>query len=323
MAPEVGVDYQRAVEPVEMIAHRGIHHATGDILVGLLERTGHRAGVGSVEVGDVGRQAGGPVLAEVIAQVQKAAILLKTHVGPMVVCPAVLRRHGTAEASLPHLVRGFGLHRAVAARPHVELGAHAIVVHPSRHDVHHAAHGIRAIEHRGGAADHLYAVGHHGLIGIADGMVEDVGILWMAIDEHQHARAAREATQVERAAATATDAIAHDATAVDEQARHLLRQCGQDALLMVLSQLLTRDHGHVHGQTAHCGGMTRPRHHHFLQCQRIGLCTGIRHCAPQGQCHNHLFLHCFVFLYHTQQGRTLRLKPPIAMEGMTMNVSDG
>ena len=32
---------------------------------------------------------------------------------------------------------------------------------------------------------------------IEDGMVEDVGILRMAVDEHQHARAAREASQVE------------------------------------------------------------------------------------------------------------------------------
>ena len=57
-----------------------------------------------------------------------------------------------AEPSAAHAVDGFCLHRAVRACAYVDVGFYTVFVHPAGDDVDDAAHGVRAVEHRGRSA---------------------------------------------------------------------------------------------------------------------------------------------------------------------------
>ena len=53
---------------------------------------------------DVAIHISAPVLAQVIAQLHHAAILLKAHAGTVVVCALILRCYGRGELAASHLV---------------------------------------------------------------------------------------------------------------------------------------------------------------------------------------------------------------------------
>ena len=113
---------------------------------------------------DVAIHISAPVLAQVIAQLHHAAILLKAHAGTVVVCALILRCYGRGEPTASHLVGCLSLNGTPAAGTQVYVGSHAVLFHLTRHDVQHAAHSVRAIEHGGWTTEHLHALCHQCLV---------------------------------------------------------------------------------------------------------------------------------------------------------------
>ena len=186
---------------------------------------------------------------------------------------------------MSHAVGGRACEGAVAATLQVDVGAHAILLHLSRHDVHHAAHGIAAIDGRGRTADHLYAVGQHGLIGVGQRMTVETGILWQSVDEHEQVGRAADASHLDSTGRSGAQSVAEDAACGDEESRHLLAQCGQHRRLISGREPRAADDGHVEGQVADVGLIACARDHHVAEAHRVGLC--IKGISSTEQCCQH------------------------------------
>ena len=123
----------------------------------------------------------------------------------MVVGADILCGHGTAELATTQLVRSLGLYGAIAAHANgcVCRCTTATYGTASGHDIDDATHGVGAIEHAGGTAQHLHTFGHHRLIAVAERMAIDALVLWMPIDEHhQLSCATRYTTKVDATSST-------------------------------------------------------------------------------------------------------------------------
>ena len=139
-----------------------------------------------------------PLLRNPIAQLGIASILLESHILTVSVGAIVRSGDRTGETPVFQLVRGFGLQRVVGAVTGVDIGFHAVFDHFSRHDVDHAAHGVRTVQHRSGAAHHFDPVGQHRLVGIGNGMPHQPHVLGMAVDQHQQTRCGTSADTAQR-----------------------------------------------------------------------------------------------------------------------------
>ena len=107
----------------------------------------------------------------------------------MVVCSVILCCHGAAETPCTHLVRSLRLYGAIAAGTEADVRLHrrwgVIAANRARHDIQHAAHGIRTIEHRGRSAQYLHTVGQQRLVAVRDRVAENTLILWMAVNQYK------------------------------------------------------------------------------------------------------------------------------------------
>ena len=193
-----------------MVLQHGRCHAARDARVVVDKRVARLSGIGSVEVGHVHVSPQPPVLRQVVGQLGVAAVLLKAHVGPVAVRPAVGGGCRAAEPSFAHLVGGFGLHGAIRACPEVDVCLHTVLLHLPGDDVYDSAHRVRAIEHGGRSPQHFYPFGQHGLVGVCDGVAEEAHVLRMSVDEHQHLCAARHAAHTDAACRPGGHAVAHD-----------------------------------------------------------------------------------------------------------------
>ena len=275
MPAKIAIDAQCAARLIVVVLYCRRHHATGNPLVGIVHRIVRGSRIAAVEMGDVSINVSIPVLREVVAQFQIAAILLKAHARTMVVGTIVLRCYSRRELAAANLVGGFSLNGAVTAGPQVDMGLHAILVHRACDDVEHAAHSIRAVEYGGRTAQYFHTVGHQGLIAVADGVAINALILRMPVDKHQQlACTARDTAQVDATRSSCRYAVTHHRAAGDKESRHLLHHRRQYRRLMLLGQRLSPDDRHCHRQMAHIGGIAGARHQHFLQRQGVvdGLC---------------------------------------------------
>ena len=172
---------------------------------------------------------------EVITQLEVSAVLLKTETRTVVVATAILSGNNAVKPTLPDAVGELSLERAVRAGAETDVGLHAVLTHLARHDVDHTAHGVGAVEHRGGAAQHLHPLGHHRLVRVAYGVAEDALVLRMAVDEHHHAaRRAAKSAQADAPGGTVAHGVTHHGARRYEQSGHLLGKSGQHVCAPVL-----------------------------------------------------------------------------------------
>ena len=165
------------------------------------------------------------------------------------------------------------LQRSVGAPRQLGLTFDAVGGGLARHDVHHAAHGIGAIDQPGRSAQHFYLLGHLGLIGVGDGMTVKSGILRQSVNEHQHLRHAAHAAHLHGAGCSGRNSVAQQAARGDEEAGHLLAKGGKHRRAEVGRQLFARHDAHRHGLMALVGGHAAARHHSLVQDDGIGLGT--------------------------------------------------
>ena len=272
MATEVGEEAHAAACALVVVFEGSTDGTASNVLVGIPQGAVRRAGMRSVEVREVGIDVGVPMLVEVVAQFQIAAVLLETHARTVVVRAAVLTGEGAGEASGTGLIGHLCLHRSVGAAAELQLGGNPVAtfaeggIAAPGDDVDDAAHRIAAVEHGGWAAEHFDPLGHECLVGIGDGVAVDALILRMTVDEHQQlSGTAADAAQVDAACSTAAHAVAHHATRGDEQAGDLLREGGEQAELLVFGERLTVDDGDRRGQMTLVGGIAGSRHHQLRE----------------------------------------------------------
>ena len=202
---------------------------------------------------------------EVIAQLGIAAILLEVHVGPVSVAAVVRAGDDAAEAFALQAVGHLGLQGVVGTVGGLYVGLRPLFLHLPGDDVDDAAHGVRAVEHRRRAAEHLHALGQHRLVRIRDGVTEESHVLRVPVDEHQHLRAARQSADAQPSRRTGGHAVAQHAAAGDEQSRHLLRQRGQERGLVSVGQLCPSHNADGHGQVADVSRVACAGDDHFVQ----------------------------------------------------------
>ena len=195
---------------------------------------------------------------------------------------AVVRSRGDArKASRLHAVRSLGVQGIERAVTDVHIGVHGILPHLARHDVDDAAHRIRSVKHRGGAAHHLYPFGQHRLIGVGYGMPHETHVLRMAVDEHQHARRGRALRAVAYAAhghgprRSRRDAVPHHASARHEQSRDLFRQRRQERGAFAVVDPLAVDYGYGHRQMPDVGLVAGARDYDFAYGMDFFVCEGV------------------------------------------------
>ena len=211
-----------------------------------------------------------PCLAELVAQFDVAAVLVEGHVPAVAVGAVVGERRHAGEAAGLHAVRRFGLERVVGAVACADRGSYAVFAHLARYDVDDAAHGVRTVEHRGGAAHHFDAVGQHRLIGVGDRVPHQPHVLRMTVDQDQQSRgriagfvAVADAAQGHLPGGSGRDAVAHQSASRDEEPRHLFGKRRQQRGLSPAFDLRAPDHGNRHRQMAQVGFAARARNHHL------------------------------------------------------------
>ena len=198
-----------------------------------------------------------PRLGNPVAQLGVTAVLLEAHVPAMPVGAVVRAGYRTRKTSCPNLIRNLGFERIVGAVTGMEVGFHPVLVHAARHDIDDAAHGVRAVQHRSGAAHDLDPVGQHRLVGVGDRMPHQPHVLGMSVDQHQQSRRGTSADAAQRhlSGGSARNAVSHDAASRDEQSRNLLGQRRQQRRPESLGDLLPPDDGNGHRQVSDVGFM--------------------------------------------------------------------
>ena len=100
-------------------------------------------------------------------------------------------------------------------------------------DIDCSRHGVRAIEHRTGSAQHLDALDILFVVEVSDVVGVYAGKLRMTVDHHQHGTrpVAAHATQLDMPRAAVAHAEAEDAALRHKQARHHPRYSRQDLCL--------------------------------------------------------------------------------------------
>ncbi|EEB22933.1 hypothetical protein BACDOR_04581 [Phocaeicola dorei DSM 17855] len=206
-----------------VILHSQRGHPPCDALVAVQQRGRHGAGVRCVEMGYIRIGPHAPAVGRLITQRGIAAVLLEVHIGTVSVRAVVRAADDTRKATFTNTVGQLRLQRVVGAVAGMQVGPHAVLVHPAGNDIHYAAHSVRPVEYGRRTAQHLHAVGQQRLVGIGYGVSEDAGILRMSVyQHHQPGIAAAQSAQRNTARRAVRDAIAHHAARSGEQARHLL-----------------------------------------------------------------------------------------------------
>lgn len=166
----------------------------------------------------------------------------------------------------------------------MEIGFHPVLVHPARHDIDDATHGVRAVQHRSGAAHDFDPVGQHRLVGIGNGMPHQPHVLGMAVDQHQQTRCGTSADTAQRhlPGSPARNAVPHDAASRNEQSRNLLGQRRQQRRLESLDDLLPSDDGNGHRQMPDVGFMPGSRDHDLPDRVGFPVTQAVGGLGPQG-----------------------------------------
>lgn len=169
---------------------------------------------------------------------------------------AVVRCHDAArKAAFAHLVAEFGFHRSVRASACFQPRMHPVFLALPRDYVHHAAHGIRTVQHRGGGAQHFHFFGGHCGIGISNRMPHKPHVLRVAVNKHQYSRGWQPGLGRTSYAAyghlprrAGRHAVAHDTARSRKESRYLRVEHWQYRDFPAFFQGLPRNHGHCHGQ---------------------------------------------------------------------------
>ena len=202
----------------------------------------------------------------------------------MTVGAVVRAGHRAGEASGPNLVRDLGFDRVVGAVSGVEVGFDPVFVHPARHDVDDAAHGVRAVQYRSGAAHYLDPVGQHRLVGVGDRMPHQPHVLGMAVDQHQQSRRGGSADAAQRhlPGSPARNTVSHDTASRDEQPRDLFGQRRKQRRPESLGDLLPPDDGDGHRQMPDVGFMPGPRDYDLSDGVGLSAAQAVGGLGPQG-----------------------------------------
>ena len=259
-------------------------HAAGDVLA--VVENGRRDGarVLGIEMREVHVGVNVPPFRDPVTQLGVTAVLLESHVPAMAVGAVVRAGHRTGETSGPNLVRDLGFQRVVGAVTGMEVGFDPVFVYLARHDIDDAAHGVRAVQHRSGAAHDLDPVGQHRLIGVGDRMPHQPHVLGMPVDQHQQPRrgASADAAQRHLPGGPARNAVSHDAASRDEQSRNPLGQRRQQRRPESLGDLLPSDDGDGHRQVPDVGFMPGSRDHDLSDRVGFRIAQAVGSLRPQG-----------------------------------------
>ena len=193
--PEIIEAAHRTRGALVAVADRKRSHAARDRLVGILERLCDRARLRGIEMRHIDIGGKIPLRREIVAQLGIAAVLLERHVRTVAVGAVVRSTDHGGNAALVYSIGSLGLDRVVRPVACMEGGMDALLGLASN-DIDHSAHGIRAVQHRGGATQDLHPLRHKGLVGVGDRMPHQPHILRVTIDQHhQLPRAAAQTAQ--------------------------------------------------------------------------------------------------------------------------------
>lgn len=233
------------------------------------------AGIRGIETVDIEVSPRLPEIREIVAKFHKAKILLKLAIGAVAIGAAIAKACRAREAPLLDLVGDLALESAIGTAFELHVGINTISGLLSRNDVHHAAHGVGAVEHRCRAAQDLHTLGQHSLVGVGNGMAIQSRILRLAVDEHKRLGSAADAAHLDAAGSTRGNAIAKDASRGNEEARHLLRDSGERGRTEILCERGTIDHANGEREVAHIGSHAGAGNHGGVQRQTRNGVVGI------------------------------------------------
>ena len=166
-----------------MILQRKRSHAPRDSLVSVEQQCTNRPRIGSIEMCHVHVAPHVPMVGHLVSQLGIAAILFKPHVIPMPVGTVIGTGYHARKPSLADTVGQFRFQDIIRTVTRMQMGVYPVFLHLPRHDVDHAAHSVRAVQHRSGAPQHFHPFGQERLVGIGYRMTENAGILRMAVNQ--------------------------------------------------------------------------------------------------------------------------------------------
>ena len=284
MSSPVVEEAQGSGSPAVIVAQCERRHAAGNTLPVVQNGLRNGARIPGVEMREVHVGVEIPRLGNPVTQLGVTAVLLEAHVPAMPVGAVVRASHRTRKTSCPNLIRNLGFERIVGPVTGMEVGFHPVLVHPARHDIDDTTHGVRAVQHRSGAAHDLDPVGQHRRAGIGDRMPHQPHVLGMAVDQHQQTRCGTSADTAQRhlPGSPARNAVPHDAASRNEQSRNLLGQRRQQRRLESLGDLLPSDDGNGHRQMPEVGFMPGSGDHDLPDRVGFPVTQAVGGLGPQG-----------------------------------------
>ena len=186
-----------------------------------------------------------------------------------------MSRNGAREAACTQLVAALHLYRTVTSGTRIDGGMlREFAVFPgfelSRDDVHNATHRIAAVKQAGRTAQHLYPIGNHRLVGVGNAVAEDALVLRVSVDEHQHLSCTgTEAANIDATRTARAHAVAHHASAGQNDSRHFLHDGRQHAGPFVGQESVAADGVDRHGQMANVCGSATACDDHLIHLRRV------------------------------------------------------
>ena len=240
-------------------------HSSGDALICVQKGDCGASRIGSVEMGDIGIPPHVPCVRNFIPEFGIPAVLFKLQPVAVAVRSVIRSAHHAREASLPHPVGGFCLQSVVRAIPCGHVCFHAVILHLAGHDVDHAAHCVRAIQHGSWPPQNFHPFCQERLVSVSDGMPEQPHVLGMPVDKHhQPTGTAAHASQGNATGRPVGSAEPHDAPLCGEQPRHLFRQHRYQRRLVRLLDGLPVDDRNSQGQMPDVCFIPGAGHHHLV-----------------------------------------------------------
>ncbi len=256
------------------VADRERSHAARDRLVGVLERLCDRARLRGIEMRHIDIGGDIPLRREIVAQLGIAAVLLERHVRAVAVGAVVRSTDHGGNATLVYSVGRLGLDRVVRPVACVK-GRMDALLGLARNDIDHTAHGIRAVQHRGGTTQDLHPLRHESLVGVGDRVPHQPHILRVAVDKHhQLPRAAAQTAQGDSTRPAARHAVTHHTTGGSEKTRDLLRKQRKQRGLVALLDSRTGDNTHSFREMTDVRTAACARNDHLGNGVRIGGLLG-------------------------------------------------
>ena len=196
-----------------MVFQSSRNDATGYPLIILYFGLVCRSRIAGIEMGDIGIHISIPMAIEIVPQFEITSILLKTHIGTVIVTTSILHGNGAAETTTPHLISGLCLNGTITSCTYINHRIDTIFMRCPSHDIDHAPHCIRAIKHRSRSTQHLDTLSHQCLIAVGNRMTENSLILGMTVNEHQQLTSTTcDTAKVNATSSTCRDTIAHHGT---------------------------------------------------------------------------------------------------------------